>query len=94
MSASLEGAELFFDLDAKGKCQGVYAVGPAGHRELDAPFWSAERILAQAFGRPVKLRPTKSMDDTSSTWKESKTKIVARWRGGVPVELRIGDAVP
>ncbi len=93
-SVSLDGAELFFNLDAKGQCRGVYAVGPTNHRELDAPFWSADRILAQAFGRPVKLVPTKAAGDISSTWKESKTTIAARWRGGVPIELRIGDATP
>ena len=93
-SVSLEGAELFFSLDAKGKCRGVYAVGPTGHRELDASEWSAEKILSQALGQPVKLLPPKKASDISSTWKEGKTKIVVRWRGSVPIELRIGNATP
>lgn len=93
-SVSLEGAELFFNLDAKGECRGVYAVGPTRHRELDAPRWSAAAILSQTFGRPVKLVPRTVAGATSNTWKEGKTKIVARWRGRVPIELRIGDARP
>jgi hypothetical protein len=93
-SVSLEGAELFFDFDAKGKCQGVYAVGPKGHRELDGATWSAEQILAQAFGHTVAIHPTKDPSEVSSSWKEGKTKIVARWRGQEPIELRIGKATP
>lgn len=94
LAVSLEGAELFFNIDAKGICKGVYVVGPAGHRELDAPEWSAQRILAQTFGHSVAEPPKPSGAEVSSTWKEGQTKVVARWRGGVPVELRIGEATP
>jgi hypothetical protein len=93
-SVSLEGAEIFFSLDANGECRGVYAVGPINHRELDASHWSAQRILSQTLGQPVTLVPAKDTSDISSTWKEGKTKIVVRRRGGVPIELRIGDATP
>jgi hypothetical protein len=93
-AVSLEEAEVFFRLDAKGQCKGVYAVGPKGHRELDGSTWSAEQIVAQAFGHAVALQPSKDPSKVSSSWKEGKTKIVARWRGKEPIELRIGDAKP
>jgi hypothetical protein len=93
-SVSLDGAELFFTIDAGGKCRGIYAVGPKGHRELDGASWSAQRIVSQAFGRPVPIPASADAKEVSRTRKEGKTKIVARWRGGEPIELRIGDAKP
>lgn len=94
IAVSLEGAELFFNVDAKGVCKGVYAVGPSGHRQLDAPHWSAKRILAQALGDAMAELPKPDGTKVTSSWKADRTKIVARWSGGVPVELRIGDAAP
>jgi hypothetical protein len=69
-------------------------VGPAGHRALDGAEWPAARILAQAFGEAVALLPSEDASELSTTAKVGKTAIVARWRGGVPIELRIGDARP
>jgi hypothetical protein len=91
-SVSLEGTEVFFSFDAAGKCSGIYAVGPSGHRGLHSEAWPADRILSQAFGRPVTVRKPLEAGGTISTWKEAATKIVARWRNGELVELRIGSA--
>ena len=94
VAVSLEGAELFFTLDAKGQCRGLYAVGPRGHRQLDATQWSADQILSQSFGRPMTVVPRAHATDVTSTWKHEKIKIVARWSGAVPAELRVGAAKP
>lgn len=94
LTTSIDGAKLFFTLDKDGRCRGVYAVGPTGHRELDSTTWPGSRLLAQAFGRPIRIPPRVGTDGVSSTWKEGKVEVVVRWRGGVPAELRIGDAKP
>jgi hypothetical protein len=91
-SVSLEGTEMFFSFDAAGKCSGIYAVGPSGNRGLHSEAWSADRILSQAFGRPMTVRKPLKAGATISTWKEAATRIVARWRNGELVELRIGSA--
>lgn len=93
-TVSLSGAELYFVLDERGVCRGIYAVGSKQHRGLDGAEWPAKRILAQALGRPATIAPTKHAEDVSSTWQEGKVKVVARWGLGVPTELRIGDARP
>jgi hypothetical protein len=94
LTVSVEGAELFFTVDSKGICRGIYAVGPTGHRELDSTIWPAERILSQTFGRSMSLAPKKKVSDVASSSVQDKTKIVVRWLGSVPIELRIGDAAP
>jgi len=93
-SVSLADAQLFFELDKEGACRAVYVVGPAGHRELDGSDWSAEHLLSQVFGTHVSLRRPEGVGAVSSKWREGKTKIVVRWKGGVPIELRVGKVRP
>lgn len=92
--ALLEGTEVFFSFDAKGKCVALYAVGPAGRRALHSRAWPADKILSQAVGRPVQVKRPEAAGASSVTWKESGIKVVARWHSGELMELRIGEASP
>jgi hypothetical protein len=88
---TLGKAELYFVFDAAGACVGVYAVGQREHRQLDEAPWAAEQILAQVFGKPTALVSPKKQAGDSSAWKREGVRIVARWRAGQVVELRIGE---
>ena len=97
--ASLSGTDVYFNFDAQGLCRGIYAVGAAaavagGKREMHSQVWPADRLLSQALGYAAKVKLLAKPASTSLTWKESGTRVTARWRDGKLVELRIGDATP
>jgi hypothetical protein len=91
--AALGAAHVYLTLDAQKICRGVYAVGAsAGARPLDATEDGAH-IISQALGHPSKVRDA-SPTTTFASWSDGGTRIVARWRSGTLMELRIGDAAP
>jgi hypothetical protein len=93
--ALMDGVAMYAVFDKQRLCRGLYAVGPVGgSRALTSSIWSPERILFQAFGRAVALKRPTSSTATVSRWAESGVPVVARWRSGLLVELRIGDAAP
>lgn len=89
---TLGEAQLYFVLDVAGVVSGVYVVGQPKHRQLDVSPWTAEQILAQVFGKPTPLVAPKKQAVDATKWKHAGVPIVARWRAGVVVELRVGDA--
>lgn len=92
-TVTIEDAEVYFHLSADGVCTGVYVVGPASKRRV---FHRAtgERLISRTLGLAAAVPlPTKA-DVTSTTAKVANAKIVARWREGLLIELRIGDASP
>jgi hypothetical protein len=88
------GTELYLVLDAQHKCRGVYAVGTKGARTL--PFsgnWSVNQLLTQAVGQSSLVkRPTTT--EGTVRWAQGGAAVVARWKGGDLVEVRVGDAFP
>lgn len=94
-SAALEGVAVYAVFDKQRVCRGLYAVGPAeGSRGITSAPWSGERLLSQAVGRRASLKPPAASTGTVSRWVEGGVGVVARWRSGTLVELRIGDAAP
>jgi len=93
-SVSLEGAEVYLSFDLRGRCRGVYVVGPTLRRELHSAAWPADRLLSQVTGRTTSVRKPSKATDTVSSWREGGVKVVARWSDQSLVELRIGDAAP
>jgi hypothetical protein len=93
--AALEGVAVYVLFDKQRSCRGLYAVGPGeGSRAITSTTWSGERILSQALGRTAALRGPAQTSGTVSRWAEAGVPVVARWRAGSLVELRIGDAAP
>ena len=77
------------------KCSGVYAIGNAdASRSYNSTSWPPERLLSQAVGKPATIHKPANNDVTTTSWYESGFPVVARWRSGQLVELRIGDAAP
>jgi hypothetical protein len=94
-STSLPGVAVYAVFDKQRVCRGVYAVGPAeGSRGITSDAWSGQRLLSQAVGRKAALKPPASANGTVSRWVEAGVGVVARWRSGTLIELRIGDAAP
>lgn len=90
----LDGATVFLAMSKSGTCRGVYAIGSLlARRAFNSSKWHAERILSQVLGRPVVIKVPPS-GATISKWSVGGVPIVARWRLGRVVELRIGDAQP
>jgi hypothetical protein len=95
-TATVSGVSVSLALDAQRKCRGVYLVGPTpGSRLLDAggDAPARARLLSQVFGHSTSVRPP-APGGTTSRWTEGATPVVARWKDGQLVELRIGDATP
>lgn len=92
-SIALDDTETYVVLDEQGKCRGLYAVGPRGTRVLRSPTWPADRILSQAIGRPVTVKKAATTTGTAR-WQEGSVPVVARWKDGDLVELRVGAASP
>jgi hypothetical protein len=89
-AASLGTLTVYLSFDARGVCRGVYVVGKdAGSRTLDPGNQALREVLSQAVGRPASVRGTTSTNTTVSSWTEGSAKIVARWRQGAVVELRV-----
>ncbi|MGN6108235.1 MAG: hypothetical protein ACTHU0_24220 [Kofleriaceae bacterium] len=90
----LDGASVLLAMTRSGTCRGVYVVGaPSAGRAFQSSTWSAEHILSQVLGRPATLKAPPS-GAAISKWSVGGVPVVARWRLGRVVELRIGDAQP
>jgi hypothetical protein len=93
----LEGVAVYL-ADTADRCAGLYVVGAAaGSRSLLGKEPGLRRLLAQATGHPaaaIRDRPKSPKEHEVSTWTEGSTKVSARWRGEVLMELRIGAAAP
>jgi hypothetical protein len=90
----LVGVTVYAIFDKQRACRGVYAVGPSeGSRAIASSVWNPERILSQAVGRPASVRKPPSAVSVSR-WAVAGIPVVARWRAGTIVELRIGEAAP
>jgi hypothetical protein len=86
---------VYLSFDSQKRCRGVYLVGSSStSRALDANDEALRRIVSQAVGHAATLKPTASTNTRTSSWSEGAIPIVARWRQGVLMELRIGDATP
>jgi hypothetical protein len=92
-SMNLDGIETYVVFDAQRKCRGLYLVGKEGARAIRSAAWSADRLLSQAVGAAVSLKKPALATITSRSW-EVSAPVVARWKSGNLVELRIGDAAP
>lgn len=91
---ALDGVTVFLALDPRGQCAGIYAVGDkAAQRVLKSSTWPVARLVSQATGRAATLPPPDGLQTTTRGY-AGGVPVVARWRAGEPVELRIGDATP
>jgi chitodextrinase len=91
----LKGATVIPAFAGNHKCAGVYAIGNAdASRSYNSMSWPPERLLSQAVGKPATIHKPANNDVTTTNWYESGFPVVARWRNGQLVELRIGDAAP
>lgn len=96
----LSGVAAYWSLRGD-RCAGIYMVGASADGRVLNDVAHAEattQLLSQALGRQVPLpdRPaaTRGLASTSSRWREAGVPVVARWRGGDLMELRIGEAAP
>ena len=89
----LDGVATYLVLDAQRKCRGAYAVGVKGARGIRSATWSGDRLLSAFVGRAATVRRPASSTGVSR-WAEGATPVVARWREGSLIELRVGDATP
>lgn len=89
-----DGVTVYVALDDAQRCSGLYAVGSGGQRSYVSNQWPADRLLSQAVGHSAKLHQPTQGAQASATWYESGYPVVARWRDGNLIELRIGDATP
>jgi hypothetical protein len=91
---ALDGVTLYLSVDRAGRCAGIYVVGDKpGSREIASSTWPPDRLLSQAVGAPdVTLPP--SAGRSILRWYAGGAPVMARWRSGSLVELRIGDATP
>jgi hypothetical protein len=93
-SISLGTLRVYLSFDARKICRGIYVVGSnASARALSVSDEALRRVLAQALGRSTTIREATSTT-TSSSWNDHGVQIVARWRSGDLMELRLGDAAP
>jgi len=91
----VDGARAYLVLDARKTCRGLYIVGgEPGARFVRGSVWSADHLLSQALGRPAVVKTPIPNTSVVSRWWEGGVSVVARWDGGYPEELRIGDAAP
>jgi hypothetical protein len=94
-SVRLEGATVFPAFASNHKCSGLYVIGSADSlRSYSSTSWPPERLLSQAVGKPATIHKPANDNVTTTNWYESGFLVVARWRAGSLVELRIGDANP
>lgn len=95
-SVLLDGMRVFVVLDAAKRCRGLYLVGEkAGARQLAGTKWTPDLVMAQAVGHDAAVKSaTSATGVATSRWFEAPVSVVARWKDGKLVELRIGDAAP
>jgi hypothetical protein len=92
-TVTLDGAAVFLTIDARKKVRGVYLVGLPGTRVIDGTAPTTTRLLAQAMGHAVTIKAPVGAAATSR-WNDGSVPIVARWRDGRLMELRVGDVKP
>jgi hypothetical protein len=92
--AHLDGTDAYLTLDDSGRCTGIYAVGSGSARVQQSQRWPAQRILSQAVGKPATIHDPTPASTSVSRWYEAGFPVIARWREGALIELRIGDATP
>jgi hypothetical protein len=90
------GLDAYFSLDSQAHCVGIYVVGSAnGQRLFASADWPAQRVIAQAIGRPVQtIVSAPNSDSGAKRWSEGGVPVVARFMDRSLVELRIGQATP
>ncbi|MBX3220108.1 MAG: hypothetical protein KF795_06275 [Labilithrix sp.] len=92
---TVDGTQVYLVLDATKTCRGLYLVGAsATARAIRGETWSSDRFLSQAVGRAATVKKPSPGTSSTSRWFEVFAPVVARWRSGELVELRIGDAAP
>ncbi|MCW5801087.1 MAG: hypothetical protein KIT31_01645 [Deltaproteobacteria bacterium] len=82
--------DIYLSFDGSA-CRGIYAVGANDHRRLASKEWTLEKLISQAIGRQALKAPVAG--DVRRWW-DAGFPIVARYRSGDLVEVRIGDASP
>jgi hypothetical protein len=93
--ATVGGLRVYLTFDPRMVCKGAYIVGrDASVRELEPADDALRDVLSQAVGHSASVRVTTSASATTSSWNEGATKVIARWRRGALVELRVGEATP
>ena len=93
--ASLNSFLVYLNFDARRTCRGIYVVGQdSASRSMDISDDVLRKVLSQAVGRSANIRGVASAATTTTSWTEGTVPIFARWKGGVLMELRIGDASP
>jgi hypothetical protein len=94
-SATLTGGlEAYFSFDKQARCTGMYVVGTIDHHRLFvSSVWSAQRLVAQAVGRPVQTKIS-APSSGPLRWYEGSAPVTARFMDGTLAELRIGQAMP
>ncbi len=100
----IEGVAVYLSMDKRAEVvSGVYLVGETkDSRQQGVKIdYLPSVLLARALGHPAQVAPppkpaptSKEPPVTQTAWNESGIPIVARWRDGLFVELRVGDANP
>jgi hypothetical protein len=100
----IQGVAAYVVFDSKRDvCVGLYVVGESKDTRQQGLKTELlpSLLLAKAVGHPAKIKeppehaPTApGPAPTETSWKEGPVPIVVRWRNGVFVELRVGDASP
>ncbi len=101
----IEGVAVYLSIDRKTETiGGVYIVGESKDtRQQGLKIdYLPSLLLAKAVGHPAQvLAPPKPVATTAkepavtqTAWSEAGVPVAARWRDGVFVELRVGDANP
>jgi hypothetical protein len=93
--ASLGSFLVYLNLDARRTCRGIYVVGQdSASRSMDVSDDVLRKVLSQAVGRAANIKGVASATTTTTSWTEGTVPILARWKHGMLMELRIGDAAP
>jgi hypothetical protein len=102
--ASMEGVAVYLVMDGKREvCSGVYVVGESKDvRQQGLKIdYLPSLLLSRSVGHPAQvvapakpLATSREAPVTITTWTDGNVPVVARWREGVFVELRVGDASP
>ena len=100
----IEGVAVYLALDKRTDVvSGVYVVGESKDtRQQGLKIdYLPSLLLAKAVGHPAQVQAPAKVTATSkepavtqTTWSEVGIPVVARWRDGTFVELRVGDANP
>jgi hypothetical protein len=93
----LDGVAVF-PAAVAGRCTGIYVVGAAaGSRSLAGKEAGVKRLLARATAQAtaaLQPPPASAKEHDTSRWVEGQTPVMARWKNGALMELRVGAATP